>query len=274
MFDVCVIGSGPAGGVLSKELAEAGAKVALVEAGRTMLPEDFQYHAWPYQLPYRGTRKPGTPPAAYPKEVTEAIRYDDCDNIRVDRIRAVGGRSIHWNAVCLRFAERDFRERSAAGIEGDWPLTYQELAPFYSYVERMIGVTGTREGLDIVPDGEYLPPLKFRCSEEIVKRACERMAIRMIPSRKALLTVPFDGRPPCHSCNHCMEVCDVGAIFTVPNSMIPKAEKTGNFTLLPKRLARELLVDGEGKVRAVSVVNTESRQEEEIRAKSFAVCCG
>jgi len=269
VYDVCVIGSGPAGGVLSKELAEAGARVALVEAGRNMTVDDYHFHAWPYELPKR--KKP-TP--YYPPEVTRSIRYENCDNIFVDRIRAVGGRSIHWNAVCLRFAERDFRERSAAGIEGDWPLTYQELAPFYSYVERMIGVTGTREGLDIVPDGEYLPPLKFRCSEEIVKRACERMAIRMIPSRKALLTVPFDGRPPCHYCNHCMEVCDVGAIFTVPNSMIPKAEKTGNFTLLPKRLARELLVDGEGKVRAVSVVNTESRQEEEIRAKSFAVCCG
>ena len=269
IYDICVIGSGPAGGVLSKELAEAGAKVVLVEAGRQMTADDYHFHAWPYELPQR--KKP-TP--YYPHDVTQAIRYENCDNMFVDRIRAVGGRSIHWNAVCLRFAERDFRERSAAGIEGDWPLTYQELAPFYSYVERMIGVTGTREGLDIVPDGEYLPPLKFRCSEEIVKRACERMAIRMIPSRKALLTVPFDGRPPCHYCNHCMEVCDVGAIFTVPNSMIPKAEKTGNFTLLPKRLARELLVDGEGKVRAVSVVNTESRQEEEIRAKSFALCCG
>src|ERR1051325_10426191 len=80
-FDVCVIGSGPAGGVLSKELAEAGAKVALVEAGRVMKFEEFQYHAWPYELPFRGRRRPGTPPPAYTKEVREAIRYDDCDNI-------------------------------------------------------------------------------------------------------------------------------------------------------------------------------------------------
>ena len=131
-FDVCVIGSGPAGGVLSKELAEAGAKVALVEAGRVMKFDEFQYHAWPYELPFRGRRRPGTPPPAYPKEVRESIRYEDCDNISVDRIRAVGGRSIHWNAVCLRFAERDFREHSLEGIEEDWPLTYQELAPHYS----------------------------------------------------------------------------------------------------------------------------------------------
>src|SRR5437867_5667045 len=158
VFDVCVIGSGPAGGVLSKELAEAGAKVALVEAGRTMSPNDFHPHAWPYELPYRGLKEGLQPDAAYPRELTKAIQYQDCDDIFVDRIRAVGGRSIHWNGTCLRFAERDFRERSLEGIEEDWPLTYQELAPYYSYVERMIGVSGTREHLEIIPDGEFLRP--------------------------------------------------------------------------------------------------------------------
>ncbi len=274
MFDVCVIGSGPAGGVLSKELAEAGAKVALVEAGRVMTTNDFRFHAWPYELPFRERRGGPHPPAAYPREVTEAIRYEDSDNISVDRIRAVGGRSIHWNAVCLRFAERDFRERSLEGVEEDWPLSYQELAPHYSHVEKMIGVTGSRENLEIVPDGEFLRPLKFRCSEEIVKGACSKMGIRMVPARKAVLTEPYDNRPACHYCGHCMQGCDVGAIFSVPNSMIPKAEKTGNFTLIPNRLAREILVDREGKARAVSVINTSTRQEEEIKARSFAVCCG
>src|SRR5437879_4527627 len=83
-FDVCVIGSGPGGGVLSKELAERGAKVALVEAGRMMTPEDFYFPAWPYELPYRGTRLRGAPEAAYPPEVSEAIRYEECDKVFVD----------------------------------------------------------------------------------------------------------------------------------------------------------------------------------------------
>jgi len=272
MFDVCVIGSGPAGGVLSKELAEAGAKVALVEAGRVMTPQDFHTHAMPYELPYRGKTDGPQPAAAYPPEMGRSIRYQDCDDIAVDRIRAVGGRSIHWNAVCLRFAERDFRERSLEGIEEDWPLSYQELAPYYSHVERMIGVTGSKDNLEIVPDGEYLRPLKLRCSEQIVKRACKKMGIPMVPTRKAVLTEPYDDRPPCHYCGHCMRGCDVGAIFSVPVSMFPKALRTGNFTLMPNRLARDLLVDREGKVRAVSVVNTSTRQEEEIRARVFAVC--
>ena len=274
MFDVCVIGSGPAGGVLSKELAEAGAKVVLIEAGRTMRTEDFSFHAWPYELPYRGLRRPGTPPAAYPKEVTEAIRYDNCDEIHVDRIRAVGGRSIHWNAVCLRFAQRDFKEHSLEGIEEDWPLTYEELAPDYSHVERMIGVTGSRENLEIVPDGEFLPPLKPRCGEVIVKRACSKLGIAMIPARKAVLTKPYDERPACHYCGHCMEGCDVGAIFSVPASMFPKALRTGNFTLMSNKIARELQVDGEGRVRSVSVIDAVTRKEEQIRASIFAVCCG
>jgi len=272
MYDVCVIGSGPAGGVLSKELAESGAKVALIEAGRMMTPKDFYFHTWPYEYPYRGTARARREPF-YPAEVTQAIRYEGPDHIGVDRIRAVGGRSIHWNAVCLRFAERDFRERSIEGIEEDWPISYQELAPYYSYVEKMIGVTGSRENMDIVPDGEYLPPLKFRCSEEIMKRACARLGIPVIPVRKAVLTKPYDGRPACHYCGHCMQGCDVGAIFNTATAMIPKARRTGNFTLLENRAARELLVDSEGRVRAVSVINTVTRKEEEVQARLFAVCC-
>lgn len=267
-FDVCVIGSGPAGGVLSKELAESGAKVALVDAGRLLQPKEFNFHAWPYEFPKRVKPSPG-----YPREVTEAIHFQDCDRIFIDRIRAVGGRSIHWNANCFRFAERDFRERSMEGVEEDWPLSYQELAPYYSYVEKMIGVCGTRENLEILPDGEYLRPLKLRCSEQIMKRACEKMGIRLIPTRKAVLTQPYDNRPACHYCGHCMEGCDVNAIFSVPNSMLPKARRTGNFTLIPNKLAREILVDSEGKVRAVSVIDTVTRKEEEIHARTFAVCC-
>jgi choline dehydrogenase-like flavoprotein len=268
-YDVCVIGSGPAGGVLSKELAEAGAKVVVVEAGRAIKPSEFHYHAWPYDFPARVKPTPG-----YLPEVRQSIRFEDSDHIFVDRIRAVGGRSIHWNACCFRFAERDFRERSLEGIEDDWPLTYKELAPFYSYVERMIGVTGSRENLEILPDGEFLPPLKFRCSENTVKNACKKLGIAMIPTRKALNTVPYDGRPACHYCGHCMEACDVGAIFTVPDSMLPKARKTGNFTLLQNRIGRELLLDGNGRIRAISTVDTVTRAQGEVRARVFAVCCG
>jgi choline dehydrogenase-like flavoprotein len=269
ILDVCVVGSGPAGGILAKELAETGAKVALLEAGESATPPEFHYHAWPYEFPDRSIPRPG-----YPPEMAESIRYEDSDDISVDRIRVVGGRSIHWNAVCLRFAERDFRERSLEGIEEDWPLGYQELAPYYSYVEKMIGVTGSRENLDIVPDGDFLPPLKLRCAEEILKLACTKMGIALIPTRKAVLTKPYDDRPACHYCGNCMRGCDVGALFSVPAAMLPKARLTGNFTLVQNKLAREILTDEEGMARAVSVVDTVTREEQEIKARIFAVCCG
>jgi choline dehydrogenase-like flavoprotein len=95
----------------------------------------------------------------------------------------------------------------------------------------------------------------------------------MIPSRKAVLTEPYDGRPACHYCGHCMEGCDIGVLFTVPNSMLPKARRTGNFTLIPGKVASTLEVNQAGRVRAVSVVDAETRKEEEIRARIFAVCC-
>ena len=269
VYDICVIGSGPAGGVLAKELAEHGAKVALVEAGRQIPVVEYQTHRWPYELPNRSAPMPG-----YLPEVMDAVTFEDSDSIFVDRIRAVGGRSIHWNAVCLRFAERDFREKTTSGTEEDWPLSYQDLAPDYTYVEKMIGVTGSVEHLDILPDGDFLPPLNLRCGEHLVKRACARMGIPFIPTRKALVTRPYDSRPACHYCGHCMRGCDVGAIFSTAVSMLPKAQKTGNFTLIPTKLVREILVDREGRARAAAIIDTVTRQEGEVRARVFAVCGG
>ena len=134
------------------------------------------------------------------------------------------------------------------------PHGYQELAPYCSYVERMIGVTGSRENLEILPDGEFLPPLKFRCSRDTSSSVrAEKLGIRVIPTRKALNTVPYDGRPACHYCGHCMEACDVGAIFTVPDSMLPKARKTGNFHSLQNRSWRaNYCWSTQGRIRAIS----------------------
>lgn len=271
-YDVCVIGSGAAGGVVAKELAEAGAETILIEAGPRVDIQELRPHAWPYQLRYRGLQRERQS-SLYPPELTEAISYKTRDRVSVDRIRVVGGRTIHWNAVCLRFAERDFREKTFEGIEEDWPLSYEELAPFYDRIEQMIGVTGSKEGLEILPDGKFLKPLHLRCSEKIVQAASQKLGYKMIPIRKALLTEPHDGRPACHFCGHCMEGCDVGAIFNTATAMLPKAQQTGRFTLRAGTLARKLKVDTEGRIQSVSVVDHETRIEERVRAKIFIVCC-
>ncbi len=272
IYDVCVIGSGPAGATMAKELCEGGAKVIMLEAGSRVEPKDFLSHYWPYELPHRGLRGEKQAPF-YPSDIVPA-RYEDSDHVSVDRVRVLGGRSLHWNAVTLRYAPQDFRERSLHGIEEDWPLSYEELAPYYDRIEQIIGVCGQNDHLEILPAGShYLPPIPMRCSEHILARATRSMGIPLVPVRKAVLTKPYDNRPPCHYCGHCMDGCDVGSIFTTPDCMIPKAQETGNFTLRENAIARELRVDSEGQARTISIVDRLTKKEEEVRARVFVVCC-
>jgi choline dehydrogenase-like flavoprotein len=271
-YDVCIIGSGAAGGVMAKELSEGGAQVVLLEGGKRVDPSEFLSHKWPYELQFRGLRDEKQA-KFYQGDVKESIHYEDSDHVHADRMRVLGGRTVHWNAVTLRYAARDFREWSLEGVEDDWPISYQELAPYYERIEEMIGVCGQDDGLEILPGGShYLPPLPWRRGERILQRATKPMGIAVIPVRKALLTRPFDGRPPCHYCGHCMTGCDVSAIFSSATAMIPKAQATGNFTLRQNSLAREILVDDEGRARAVSFIDTTTGKEEQVRAKIVVLC--
>lgn len=259
--------------MMTKELCENGAKVILVEAGQPVPPARFRTHCWPYEMQFRGLRGEKQD-AFYPADLKNTIRYETEEQVSVDRIRVVGGRTLHWNAVVLRYSRADFRERSLNGIEEDWPISYDELAPYYDRVERMIGVCGNDDGLEALPAGPwYLPPLPLRCSEQILKRAVAPLGIPVIAVRKALLTRDYDNRPACHYCGHCMDGCDVSAIFSTPSSMLPKARKTGNLTLRANAAAREILVDKNGLARAVSIVDRSTKQEEEIRARVVVVCC-
>ncbi len=272
-YDVCVIGSGAAGGVMAKELCEAGAKVILLEAGEAVSPGEFRTHCWPYELPFRGLRGEKQEPFN-PPDLKNTIRYETQDSVSVDRVRVLGGRTVHWNAVVLRYAPSDFRERTLNGIEDDWPLSYEELAEYYDRIEKMIGVCGNDDRLEVLPAGPwYLPPPAFRCSEQILKKAVAPLGIPVIAARKALLTRFYDNRPACHYCGHCMDGCDVSAIFSTPSSMLPKARKTGNLTLRQNAVAREILLDAEGLARAVSIVDRTTKKEEEVRARIVVVCC-
>jgi choline dehydrogenase-like flavoprotein len=272
-YDVCVIGSGAAGGIVTKELCEAGAKVILLEAGVEVPPLKFRSHCWPYEMPYRGYRKEKQE-LYYPSDLDNSFRSESLEGVSVDRIRVLGGRTVHWNAVVLRYAPSDFQERTLNGIEDDWPLTYEQLAPYYERIERMIGVCGEDDHLEILPAGSsYMPPPPFRCSEQILKREAAKLGIPVIAVRKALLTRPYDNRPSCHYCGHCMDGCDVSAIFSTPSSMLPKARRTGNLTLRQNSLAREILVDAEGRAHSVSIIDRTTRTEQQIKARIFVVCC-
>ena len=273
-YDACVIGSGPAGSTAARELALAGARVLLLEAGRDVPPSEFAGHKWPYQFPHRGS---WTERQAqfYPDNVADEVRYVG-DPLSVDRIRVLGGRSLHWNGVTLRFSADDFREGALHGLEPDWPLTYDELAPFYAEAERLLGVVGTREGLAQLPDGDfYAPPPRMRCAEQIGRKACRTLGIPMIPVRKALQVGQMRGaRMPCHYCRHCMDGCEVGAIATSVNSILPDALSSGRLTLRTNALVRQIDVDREGRAAGVSFVDRVTRRDHSIAARIVVLGCG
>jgi len=271
IHDVCVIGSGAAGGFMAKELTAAGADTVLIEAGNKGRLEDLYIHDWPYDLPKRGFGL-FKQASLYGDDIRNAIEYQG-DRISVDRIRTLGGRTFHWNAVCLRFSPDDFQERSLQGIEEDWPLGYQELAPFYSQVEREMHVFGTRENLPQLPDGDFVAESpRLRCSETIAQKKLAQNGVRLIPVRKAVLLKSQKGRGACHYCGHCMDVCDVRAVWSSDVTVIPEAMATGKLTLRLNSPVRKILVDKDGLASGVSVINRTTGKEEEIRARLIVVC--
>ena len=197
-YDVCVIGSGAGGGMAAKVLTEAGLSVAMLEAGPQVYPEkDYKMFMWPYDLPHRGVGVGGkaaenfgeflAPNGAWSIEGEPYISAPGAD-FQWFRSRIVGGRTNHWGRIALRFAPVDFRSKTRDGIGDDWPISYEDLSPYYDKVEGYIGVFGTNENISSAPDGVFLPPPKPRCSELLIKKACDKLNIPCIPSRMAILT--------------------------------------------------------------------------------------
>jgi choline dehydrogenase-like flavoprotein len=277
-YDVCVIGSGAAGGTLASQLALLGANVLLIEGGSYRDPAKLHSHAWPYEPHVEEVPRVTIDPIKEPYEMVGD------PNVDVSRARVLGGRTTHWNAVSLRFAANDFREWSVNGIEEDWPISYAELAPYYDRAEQLMVVCGTKENLEVLPDGQFIRPLKLRCSEKILSRASEKLGLRLIPVRKALATEAGHGRLPCHYCGHCMSGCSVSAIFNSAEHAIPQGQATGRLDVRTGWMAHQLfhdqgsgdqrLHDTRARVRRLRIVEREGRRDEEVEADVFAVCGG
>ncbi|MBV9181093.1 MAG: GMC family oxidoreductase, partial [Acidobacteria bacterium] len=280
-YDVCIIGSGAAGGTAAKILTEGGLTVAMLEAGPPLNPAtDFKEHVWPYQLPHRGAGVGGKAMADFSEFLApngsweiagEPYTNAPGSRFRWFRSRIVGGRTNHWGRIALRFAPVDFRARSNDGMGDDWPISYEDLAPYYDKVESYIGVFGSKENIPSAPDGIFLPPPRPRCTETIIKKACDRLHILCIPSRLAVLTQAHNGRPACHYCGQCGRGCVTASNFSSSQVMIPSAEKTGRFTLITNAMAREIVVDKEGKAESVFYIDKPTRTEKKLHAKAFVV---
>ena len=281
LYDVCIIGSGAAGGTAAKVLTEGGLSVAMLEAGPPLNPEkDFKEHVWPYELPHRGEGVGGKARADFGEFLApngfwhiEGEPYTNAPDSTFQwfRSRIVGGRTNHWGRIALRFAPVDFKARSSDGMGDDWPITYDDLAPYYDKVESYIGVFGTKENISSAPDGIFLPPPIPRCTETIIKKACDKVNVLCIPSRLAILTKPLNGRAACHYCAQCGRGCISASNFSSSQVMIPPAQATGRFTLITGAMAREIIVGKDGRAQAVSYIDKATRSEQRIHARAFVV---
>jgi choline dehydrogenase-like flavoprotein len=277
-YDVCVIGSGAGGGMAAKILTEGGLSVVLLEAGPPVNPEkDFKMFMWPYDLPHRGVGVGGkaaenfgeflAPNGAW-KIQGEPYISAPGTNFQWFRSRIVGGRTNHWGRIALRFAPVDFKSKMRDGIGEDWPIMYEDLSPYYDKVESYIGVFGTKENIPSAPDGVFLPPPKPRCSEVLIKRACDKLNITCIPARLAVLTKPLNGRPPCHYCGQCGRGCVTASNFSSSQVLIPPAMQTGKLTMVTGAMAREILVGPEGKASGVSYIDKATKTEKRVSARA------
>jgi choline dehydrogenase-like flavoprotein len=282
------------GGWAAKVLCEKGLETLVLEAGRDIVPErDYVEHVEPWKLPYRGQRDRQhlerdqfIQRECYAcDEWASKFFVNDRDNpythpkdkpFKWIRGRQVGGRSIMWARQVYRWSDLDFEANAREGVGVDWPIRYQDIAPWYDQVEQFIGVSGQAEGLSQLPDGQFLPPMELNCAEqsarERLKKAFGRERVLTI-GRCAVLTRPHNGRAACHYCGPCHRGCITRSYFSAVNSTLPAARTTGRLTLRPMSVVESVLYDAtRHRVRGVRVIDAVTKTVTEYEARIVFLC--
>jgi choline dehydrogenase-like flavoprotein len=290
-YDAIVIGSGISGGWAAKELTEHGLKTIMLERGRNFehLKDYKTTNNAPWEFEHRGRvtqqQKKHHAILARAWGLNEGnVNYwaDDADAPYTEikpfnwwRSYQLGGRSILWGRQSYRWSDHDFEANSKDGWAIDWPIRYKDIAPWYDHVEKFIGVNGSLEGLEQLPDGHFLPAMQMNCVEKDVSDRIKKHynnTRHMIIGRSANLTAPIPGRTQCQFRNRCWEGCPFGGYFSTQSSTLPAAMKTGNLTVRPFSIVTKILYDkNTQKATGVEILDAETHQTYEYYAKMVFV---
>ncbi|GAA4734558.1 GMC oxidoreductase [Flavisolibacter ginsenosidimutans] len=279
-YDAIVVGSGISGGWAAKELTQKGLKVLLLERG-----EDVKHRVDypstnkdPWEFPHRGGRTQQmikdypVLKRDYPLNEMNLAWWasdKDCPYTEVKRFDwyrgyHVGGRSLMWGRQSYRWSDFDFEANAKDGIAIDWPIRYKDIEPWYGYAESFAGISGSKDGLSQLPDGNFLPAMEMNCVEKDVSaRIKEKMGRSMIIGRTANITQPKpeQDRVNCQYRNKCWLGCPFGAYFSTQSATLPVAMKTGNLTLRPWSIVKEIIYDKDTKkAKGVRILDAQNNQ--------------
>jgi choline dehydrogenase-like flavoprotein len=294
-FDAIVIGSGVSGGFAAKELTEKGLRVLMLDRGVMVEHgEGYAYDGKPaYEVPARNIMPPAlvksdyfiakhgyvapSNRAFYNDDRLNPYAYDEGSKFYWIRPAAVGGKSLIWGRWCFRWSEEDFEANKRDGIDGDWPIRYGDVAPWYSYVEKYIGVSGSRENLPYLPDSEFQPPIPMNVAEKWLKQNLESRfpGRKLINTRLSNMTEdkPEQNRTKCQFRNQCSNGCSFGAYFSTQAVTLPAARATGRLTLQSDAVVTSLDYDSKAKrVTGVRYIDTKTGQAQSVQADLVFLC--
>ena len=291
-YDAIVVGSGISGGWAAKELTELGLNVLLLERGRDVQHiKDYPTALLqPWQMRWRGLM-PRQLAESHPVQrraspfnaLNSHFWVNDVESPYTElqpfswfRGYQVGGRSLTWGRQSYRFSSMDFEANARDGVAVDWPIRYEDLAPWYDHVERFAGISGSRDSLPQLPDGEFLPPVPMNCVEEAIR---DRIRTQyggkrsMIAARTANLTVAHNGRGKCQYRNQCSQGCPFGAYFSTQSATLPAALATGRLTLRTHEIVTEVVYDRDThRARGVRVLDALDETTREYGARVVFLC--
>ena len=293
-YDAIVVGSGIAGGWAAKELTERGLKTLVLERGRYVehATDYVTEHAPAWEFKFRGGGDRKLYEAEYPVqsqcyafgEATRQFFVNDKQNPyahEADKpfswIRGyhLGGRSLMWGRQCYRWSDLDFEANSRDGFGTDWPIRYQDLAPWYDYVETFVGISGQTERIPHLPDGKFLPPMEMNCAERAVKEHIDKNFSDRIMTigRVAVLTREHNGRAECHYCGPCERGCSTGSYFCSLSATLPAAQATGKLTIRANSIVHSVIYDEKkDKAVGVRVIDAATNQAAEFYGRVIFLC--